>query len=66
MIENQTDICIKRMNMRSKPKLLFVFYRPGTNFKLAEKLLPVKDRVGNVEILTTVYETTALKLISTI
>lgn len=59
------DICMKRMNVTDKPKLLFVFYRPESNLNLAEKrLLPLKDRVDNIELMPPVSETTALEQIS--
>jgi len=31
------DICMKRIKVVNKPKLMFVFYRPDSNLNLAEK-----------------------------
>ena len=33
------DICMEKMNIKSRPKLLFVFYRSSTKPQLAEKRL---------------------------
>jgi hypothetical protein len=59
------DVCMDKMSVRNKPKLLFVFYRSEANLKLAEKrLLALKGRITNVELMSPLSEKRALEQIS--
>jgi hypothetical protein len=59
------DICMEKMNVKSKPKLLFVFYRSKSNLKLAEKrLLAMKDRIKYIEVMPPLSETEAIASLS--
>lgn len=59
------DICMEKMNVKGRPKLLFVFYRPRSNLKLAEKRLSaIGSRIKYLEMSRPLSETVALKQIS--
>jgi hypothetical protein len=59
------DICMEKMNVKGRPKLLFVFYRPESNLKLAEKRLSaMESRIKHLDMKRPVSETAALKQIS--
>jgi hypothetical protein len=52
------DICMEKMNVKSKPKLLFVFHRPKPKLQLAEKrLCELRRRINNLEIMRARSET---------
>ena len=58
------DICMKKTDVTAKPKLLFVFYRSGSNLELAEKRFrALRERINNVELLAPVDENRAFKMI---
>lgn len=59
------DVCMQRMNVEGKPKLLFVFYRAGSNLGLAKKRLnALEERIRYVRIPPPVTYEASLKLIS--
>ena len=58
------DICMKKMGVNNKPKLLFVFYKPESNLKLAEKRLKeLKNRVSYIQLVPALTENAARELI---
>jgi len=59
------DICMRKMNVTNRPKLLFVFYRPESNLRLARKRLQeIKERVSAVELMAPLSEKDALEQIA--
>jgi len=59
------DICMEKMNVQNKPKVLFVFYRSGSNLELAEKRLkPLRQKATHIEIPPPVTEEAVTELIS--
>jgi len=61
------DVCMERMNVRGKPKLLFVFHRPDSNLQLAEKrLLALKGRLTTVELVSPLSKNAALQTIASL